>query len=275
VVPPSPADGLHVRSLLALEVRAQRWPNRIVRPLAGGWLLHDPDDPEPVFNRLVDPKAPEEPASWRTWLSDIHGAFEALERRPHVWLAADPGDPRLEVLEADGFERVASGQYLVLERPERVAAVAAAALPPGVRLERVDRWSTAAGAAGRDVAAVIADAFDLEPAFRVLIEADVRQLLEVPAIAFVLARRDGEAVAAARRTTDGSATLLAAIGTRRAHRGRGFGRLVTAAVANDALALGSEMVYLAVEDGNDAAHHLYGGLGFQAAAGSSVALLRR
>jgi ribosomal protein S18 acetylase RimI-like enzyme len=260
--------------LLAFEARAHRWPERTVSDLAGGLLVHDPADPEPIFNRLVNPSWPADEGDWDRWLVPILAAFERLERRPHLWLVADADDPRVVRLAVAGFEVIGTSRYMALATGEPVHAEAERQLP-GVQIERVDGRSGRPLRAAGDLAAVVADAFDLELALHVLVEADIVRMLDVPTIGFVLARLGGEPVAVARRTTDGTATLLAAIGTRRGFRDRGLAGLVTATAAVDALAAGSRTIYLGVEDGNEAAQHLYRGLGFRFAAGNVVAVLRR
>jgi ribosomal protein S18 acetylase RimI-like enzyme len=274
VIEDAPIEDPSVGALLAFEARAHRWPERTVSELVGGLLVHDPADPEPIFNRLVNPSWPADDADWAGWLAPILAAFEKLARRPHLWLVAEPDDPRLERLGAAGFEVIGTSRYMALATAERIHTEAERQVR-GVQLERVDGRSARPLRAAGDVAAVIADAFDLEPALHVLVEADIVRMLDVPTISFVLARLGGEPVAVARRTTDGRATLLAAIGTRRGFRDRGLARLVTATAVVEALADGSQTVYLGVEDGNEAAQHLYRGLGFRFAAGNVVAVLRR
>ena len=279
VIEDAPIEDPSVGALLAFEARAHRWPERTVSELAGGLLVHDPADPEPIFNRLVNPSWPGDERDvdqrdWDRWLAPILAAFERLERRPHLWLVADADDPRVVRLAVAGFEVIGTSRYMALATGEPVHAEAERQLP-GVQIERVDGRSGRPLRAAGDLAAVVADAFDLELALHVLVEADIVRMLDVPTIGFVLARLRGEPVAVARRTTDGTATLLAAIGTRRGFRDRGLARLVTATAAVDALAAGSRTIYLGVEDGNEAAQQLYRGLGFRFAAGNVVAVLRR
>jgi ribosomal protein S18 acetylase RimI-like enzyme len=274
VIEDASIEGPPVGRLLAFEARAHRWPERTVSELAGGLLVHDPEDPEPIFNRLVNPSWPADEDDWDRWLAPILAAFERLERRPHLWLVADTQDQRVVRLAVAGFEVIGTSRYMALATVEPVHTEGQRQLP-GVQLERVDGRSVRSPRAAGDVAAVIADAFELEPALHVLVEADIVRMLDVPTIGFVLARLGGEPVAVARRTTDGTASLLAAIGTRRRFRNRGLARLVTATAAVDALAAGSRTIYLGVEDGNEAAQQLYRGLGFRFAAGNVVAALRR
>jgi ribosomal protein S18 acetylase RimI-like enzyme len=275
MLPDERTDRPTISRLLALEARAHRWPARRLREVAGGILVHDPHDPEPVFNRLVDPMLPRPGDDWDGWLRDIRDAFGAINRRPHVWLTAAVDDPRIDRLERDGFGQVGASRYMSLEDPAAAQVDALALAAPGAEVERLGPQTPDKPRAARDVAAVIADAFDLDPAFHVLIQGDVVEMLEVAAIGFVVARLDGEAVAVARRTSDGAGSLLAAIGTRRDFRGRGLGRLVTATATQDALAAGSSTVFLGVEDGNDAARHLYERLGYVMADGGVTALLER
>jgi len=274
-VPASPtaAGQPPLRELLALEARAQRWPAREVRPALGGFLVRDRDDPEPVFNRLVDPRPPSGIAERAAWLEGLDTLFDGLERRPHVWLVAEEDDPITATFRESGYEVVGRTRYMVLA--DAAPCRDAIARSDGVRLERIERWSADAGLAARDVAWVIGDAFGLEPALRVLVEADIVRMIDVPAIGFVLARLGDEPVATARRTIDGAGALLAAIGTRPDHRRHGYGRLVTAAAALDSVAAGGRTVFLGVEEGNEAAERLYLGLGFEFADGVVLDLLRR
>ena len=269
------AGRLRVGTLLALEARAHRWPRRTIREVLGGWLVHDPDDHEPVFNRLVDPVLPDADTDIDDWLRAVREVFDRIARRPHLWLTAPFDDARIAGIERAGFGQVGASRYMYLDDRSALELAASVGTANGVAVERVDMTTPDRLRAARDVAAVIADAFELDPAFHVLIEADVVEMLEVPAISFVLVRVEGEAVAVARRTTDGRASLLAAIGTRRGYRTRGFGRLVTSTATQDALAAGSETIFLGVEDGNDAARHLYERLGYAFADGGVTALLQR
>lgn len=269
------AGRLAVGTLVALEARAHRWPRRTIREVMGGLLVHDPDDHEPVFNRLVDPDLPDTDTGIDDWLRGVREVFDRIARRPHLWLTAPFDDPRIARLERAGFGQVGASRYMYLDDRSAIELARSGSGTAGAAIERVDMTTPDRLRAARDVAAVIADAFDLDSAFHVLIEADIVEMLEVAAISFVLVRVEGEAVAVARRTTEGRASLLAAIGTRRGYRMRGFGRLVTSTATHDALAAGSDTVFLGVEDGNDAARHLYERLGYAFADGGVTALLQR
>ena len=80
-----------------------------------------------------------------------------------------------------------------------------------------------------------------------------------------LVRSGGVAVAVARLSVlDGSAGLYG-IGVAPERRREGLGGFITAVAMRAALARGSSLVWLSVEDGNTAARSLYERLGFQAA----------
>ena len=84
-----------------------------------------------------------------------------------------------------------------------------------------------------------------------------------PAAAVLSSTVDGVPAAIARRATTKARQLsLRSIGTRPAFRSRGLGALATALVVRDALAAGSAVIHLAVEDENERALRLYERLGF-------------
>lgn len=77
-----------------------------------------------------------------------------------------------------------------------------------------------------------------------------------------LVRLHDRPVAVARLSQGEGVAGLYAIGVEEEQRGKGLGRLVTAIATRAGLALGNRLVWLSVEDGNDAAQRLYAGLGF-------------
>ena len=83
-----------------------------------------------------------------------------------------------------------------------------------------------------------------------------------PTFTHYLARWEGRPVAVARRATFDGISYLSSIGTATWARGRGFGRLVTAAASSDAVAAGSEWTYLGVFADNRGGHPAVPGLGF-------------
>ena len=76
-------------------------------------------------------------------------------------------------------------------------------------------------------------------------------------------RVDGQPVATGERYTFDGASYISSIGTRPAWRGRGFGKLITLALARDSVAAGIDLVYLGVYADNVRAIRLYQRLGFR------------
>jgi ribosomal protein S18 acetylase RimI-like enzyme len=121
---------------------------------------------------------------------------------------------------------------------------------------------------------VLAESFAV-PERRESIEMETVAMFDAPGLHACLIRIDGEPAAAAKRSTFDGASYLSSIGTRPAFRGRGLGRLVTAIVAADAVAAGSEWTYLGVFAENATAIRLYEGLGFTSLGGPAPDLILR
>ena len=115
----------------------------------------------------------------------------------------------------------------------------------------------------REVAAILAEAFGVEPMRRLALESDAHAFVERGKGSLVLLREDGEAVAVARGTTRDGGTYLSSIATRPERQGRGFGALSTAIAVADAHATGDRVIHLAVETSNERAIGLYLRLGFR------------
>jgi len=268
------------RRLVLHEARAQQTPARELRDLGDGWLLHDPSDAEPFWNRLIAPRWPGAAAAFDRRLDEVITLFATLARLPHVRPLPVGGEPPdlARRLEAAGFVSMGADRRMVLLEPERVAALRAAtegriAAEFGrgaVAVSRQDlgsvsgrerqwserrRWSAAA-------AVVLAEAFGVEPARRVALENDVLACISRPGCAMLLLRVDDEPVAIARRATNAEGSYLSSIGTRPPFRRRGLGALATLLALEDALAAGGPTIHLAVEADNEAARQLYAGLGF-------------
>jgi ribosomal protein S18 acetylase RimI-like enzyme len=281
------------RRLVLHEARAQQTPARELRDLGDGWLLHDPSDAEPFWNRLIAPRWPGDAAGFTKRLDEVITLFATLARLPHIRplpLGGEPPD-MAQRLQAAGFVSMGADRRMVLREPERVgelraraeARVGAAFGAGSVTVSRQDmgsaparerRWGDRRRWAA-DASLVLADAFGVESARRVALENDVLACISRPGCAMLLLRLDGEPVAVARRATNGEGSYLSSIGTRPGFRRRGLGALATLVVLEDALAAGGPTVHLAVEADNDAGHRLYEGLGFDVVGEPAPDLLLR
>lgn len=273
----TPAD---VRWLAWHEARSHGLVGREVRNLGDSYLLHDPTDREPFWNRLAGIAWPEEPGAFDRRLMEALALFGALDRIPHVWPAPGFDEPVDLVgrLTANGFEDHGGGLLMALDseqfpRDERGGAGEAG---PGVTVERLHGLEgDAAEAAGRAIARVLLAAFDVGSERRVAIELEAVQGLATEAYHAIVIRVDGVAAAVTKRTTFAGASYLSSIGTDPAFRGRGLGRLVTRLATEDALADGSRWVYLGVFEDNRVARRLYESLGFEQVGTTNPDLLLR
>jgi ribosomal protein S18 acetylase RimI-like enzyme len=267
--------------LVLHEARAQQTPARELRDLGDGWLLHDPSDAEPFWNRLIAPRWPAATADFERRLDETITLFATLARLPHVRplpVGGQPADLAARLVAA-GFESVGADRRMVLVDPSsvdalvtRTAARVAAAFGEGaVQASRHDAatvgdrdrlgWSERREWAS-DASAVLADAFGVEAARRLALENDVLACISRPGCAMLLLRVDGVPAAIARRATNQDGSYLSSIGTRPEFRRRGLGALATALLLRDALASGGSTIHLAVEADNDAGRLLYERLGF-------------
>lgn len=248
------------------ETRVHALPGREVRDLGDALVLHDPIDREPFWNRAAAISWPSEPAAFDRRLAETLSLFAVLDRIPHVWprpALNEPPDLVARLL-ANGWQDVGGGYVMLLTDPAPAGAATGEALPAGVSLERLG--SSRDGEARRDaadVAQVLAEAFAVEPAREATIELETLAMWDRPYTDVYIARVDGEPAAVAKRTTMEGASYLSSVGTRPAFRGRGLGRLVTAAAVADGVASGSRLTYLGVYAENEPALHLYRTLGFE------------
>jgi ribosomal protein S18 acetylase RimI-like enzyme len=266
---------------------------REVRNLRDAYLLHDPTDREPFWNRLAGIAWPRDGGAFDRRLTEALALFAGLDRMPHVWPMPgfdEPPDlvPRLL---ANGFEDHGGGMLMVLDRTAGSGGSGTSAgsgtgggsdargRPPHgdrVTIERLHRLGGgAAEDAARAVAAVLVASFGVEPERRVAIELEAVQGLTHEAYHAVLIRVDGQPAAVARRTTFSGASYLSSIGTAPAFRGRGLGRLATSVAVEDGLAAGSGWIYLGVFEENDVAQQMYRTLGFERVGGVAPDLLLR
>ena len=275
------------------EARAQQTPARELRDLGDGWLLHDPSDAEPFWNRLIAPRWPDDDAAFERRLDEVITLFATLARLPHIRplpLGSEPPD-MAERLGAAGFATMGADRRMLLLEPELVGArraaaearVAAAFGGAAITVRRQDlgtspardmrwgdrrRWAT-------DAAMVLADAFGVDSIRLLALENDVLACISRPDCAMLLVRVDGEPAAVARRASNEEGSYLSSIGTRRAFRRNGLGALATLLVLEDALAAGGPTIHLAVESDNEAGRLLYEGLGFAVVGDPAPDLLLR
>jgi GNAT superfamily N-acetyltransferase len=253
-----------LRSLEIHEARVHAMPGRQIRDLGDAIMLHDPLDAEPFWNRVNGIRWPGEGAAFDRRVAETVALFATLDRIPHIWprpILNEPAD-LAERLSAHGFEDVGGGHIMVLTDAEP-AKSAIRALPNGITVERCHSLrGDARIRASAGIAAVLTEAFEVEPDREAAIELETEAMFDHPELHACLLRLDGAPVAAAKRATFDGATYLSSIGTLRAFRGRGLGALATAIVTADAVADESRWTYLGVWAGNDAAIRMYERLGF-------------
>ena len=262
------ADPALARRVMVHEARAQQSVGRELRELGDGWLLHDPADAEPFWNRLVAPQWPEARPAFDRRLDEVVTLFSTLDRLPHIRplpAGSQPPDLAHRLLEF-GFEAVGADRRMVLA--DRTPCLALAERwehgpHDGITIERYpDPLPPARRAWALDAAVVLAEAFGVDPFRRLALETDVLACVARRGCSILLVRDSGEPIAVARRATIDGASYLSSIGTRPAWRGRGHGKVATALAVADAIEAGSDLVHLAVDVGNDAAVRFYEALGF-------------
>ena len=257
-------DAEILRSLEIHEARVHAMPGRQIRDLGDAIMLHDPLDPEPFWNRVNAIRWPAEGAAFDRRVAETLALFATLDRIPHIWprpILNEPAD-LAQRLVAHGFEDVGGGYIMVLADAEP-AKSAIESLPAGVIVERCHSLhGDARIRASAGIAAVLTEAFEVEPDRQAAIELETQAMFDHPELHACLVWLDGEPVAAAKRATFDGATYLSSIGTLRAFRGRGLGALATAIVTADAVADGSGWTYLGVWAGSDVAIRMYERLGF-------------
>jgi ribosomal protein S18 acetylase RimI-like enzyme len=253
-----------MRRLLMHEAQVHATPGRDLRDLGDAILLHDPGDPEPFWNRLAAIRWPAEPGAFDRRLTEILVLFSTLSRQPHVWPSPVHDTPRDLVarLTANGFRDMGAGTVMALADPGTVGP-GEPAMPPGLTLERaVGLSGPPAEAVSGAIVEVLADAFDVVAEREPGVQTETLVSLSHRWFTHYLLRLDGRPAAVARRATFDNLTYLSSIGTASWARGRGFGRIVTAAAVRDALDAGSEWTYLGVFADNDVAIRLYERIGF-------------
>jgi GNAT superfamily N-acetyltransferase len=262
------------------EARSHALVGREVRDLGDAWLLHDPTDREPFWNRLAGVAWPRDPGAFDRRLTEILALFAGLDRIPHVWPIPGFDEPPdlVDRLLAFGFEDHGGGLLMAFD-PARAALTSGPSVDAMGRLVTIERFhrlvEDSAMRAARDLSGVLVTSFGLEPERRVAVELEAVQGLATDAYHAVLVRVAGRPAAVARRTTFAGASYLSSIGTDPEYRGLGLGRLATSIAVTDALAAGSRWVHLGVFEENAVARRLYGSLGFEAVGGIAPDMLLR
>ncbi|TAL13326.1 MAG: N-acetyltransferase [Chloroflexota bacterium] len=263
MLPPLVVDPVLGERLAIHEAQVHARGGRELRDLGDAWLLHDPADPEPFWNRVVAPRWPSDEAGFEARIDDLITLFATLGRLPHVRtmpLGGAPHDLETRLIRA-GFRIVGRDRAMALADTGPALAVARTIHGrPNLRVEEVGPSSASSA---MDVARVLVEAFDVETD-------------RVPALAaetLAASRRDGGAVlllldhdrpvAAARRVTSGGASYLSSIGTIPAARGHGYATLLTAIAISGALDQGVGLIHLLAEAGMVRTERLYRRMGFE------------
>ena len=284
---PAPRPAARPAELTAADARWLAWHEacshgligREVRELGDAVMLHDRVDREPFWNRIAGIAWPDESAAFDRRLAEAIALFASLDRIPHVWPLPgfdEPLDLTARLL-SHGFEDAGAGILMAFDPvgPEP-ARRDGPHLAPGITIERFHRSAgPAADDGARGIAAVLAEAFAVEPDRVAAIEEETLVLFGREEFHASLIRVEREPAAAARRTTFGGASYLSSIGTRPRFRGQGLGRLVSEAVLRDAIDAGSRWTYLGVFADNPVARRMYEGLGFVQIGGPAPDLILR
>ena len=264
---PEPWFGLTPETLRFLEIhpaRAIAIPGRGWRDFGDAAMLFSGSETEPFFNRLTAIRWPEDPRAFDARLGAAMELFSALERKPYIWATPELSTPSDIVarLAANGFVDQGGGYDMILVGDP--ATLPDVQIPHGAVLERWNQPSAAdLPALSEGLALVIGDAFSIPDVRRTNLVAEISLTLEQPRFYCYMLRIDGEPVATGERYTFDGASYISSIGTRPAWRGRGFGRLITTALARDSVASGMDLVYLGVYSDNVRAIRLYQRLGFR------------
>jgi ribosomal protein S18 acetylase RimI-like enzyme len=275
---PSPWFGLTPEHLRFLEVH----PARAVSIAGRGWrdfgdsvMLFSAGEKEPFLNRLTAVRWPEDPQAFDARLGQALAVFEALHRKPYIWAIPTLSTPTdlATRLTANGFVDQGGGYDMLLVRDPSL--LADMPLPRGAVLER---WNNPAGpdrtALAEALAVVIGESFNIPDSRRANLAVEIELTLQQPYFHAYLLRIDGEPVATGERYTFDGASYLSSISTRPAWRGRGFGRLITLALARESISAGANLVYLGVYADNVGAIRLYDRLGFSTLGPRSADMLQ-
>lgn len=261
-----PTDAATVRRLLLHEAAVHAVPGRRLTDLGDAILLLDPGDAEPFWNRLAAVRWSSEAAAFDRSLTEAAVLFATMARQPHLWVSPPHDTPRdlARRLAANGFEDAGPGLLMVVRDPTAAQAALARRQATTVTIERhAARDGPGAESVAAAIVDVLLDAFGVGADRRQGVVTETMASLIDPRFTHYLVRVGDQPAAVARSATFDGATYLSSIGAASWARGRGLGRLVTAAAIVDGLAAGSDWVHLGVFADNDPAIALYRRLGFE------------
>ncbi len=263
MLPPLVIDPALGQRLLIHEAQVHARGGRELRDLGDGWLLHDPADPEPFWNRLVAPRWPSDAGRFQARIDNLVTLFATLGRLPHIRtmpLGGEPADLETRLIRA-GFRIVGRDRAMALGDTGPAIAVARTI---GQRANlRVELVGTGSASSAMDVARVLVEAFDVETDRVPALAAETLAASRRDGGAVLLLLEDDRPVAAARRVTWAGASYLSSIGTIPAARARGYATLLTAIAITGALAQGVGLIHLLAEAGIVRTERLYRRLGFE------------
>jgi ribosomal protein S18 acetylase RimI-like enzyme len=268
-------DGALARRLAVHEAEVHARAGRELRDLGDAFLLHDPSDPEPFWNRIAAPAWPDDSAAFERRIDEITTLFATLGRLPHVrTLPIGGGPPDLERrLTESGFRPVGRDRAMVLTDTGPIFALARTlGAQPALRVEAI---GGAAPTRAMDAARVLVEAFNVETDRIPALAAESLAAARRPGGASLLLLDRDRPVAAARRVTLNGATYLSSIGTIPAFRGRGYASLLTAEATRQAIEEGTTLIHLLADAEMDSAARLYARLGFEPVGGPIADLMAR
>ncbi|MBI2762658.1 MAG: GNAT family N-acetyltransferase [Chloroflexi bacterium] len=263
------------RQLAIHEARVHAHGGRELRDLGDGFLLHDPSDAEPFWNRLVALDWPVDHDAFDRRLDEIVTVFATLGRLPHVRtlpLGGRPADLETRLV-GSGFRLVGRDRAMALaDTGPAIGLARTLDRRPNLRVEHVGSGATSRA---MDVARILVDAFDVESDRIPALAAESLAAARRPGGAALVLLDDDRPVAAARRVTLAGMTYLSSIGTIPSLRGRGFASLLTAVAITEALAEGTGLIHLLAEAGMERTERLYARLGFEPVGAPIADLLSR
>ncbi|MBI3746476.1 MAG: GNAT family N-acetyltransferase [Chloroflexi bacterium] len=275
MLPSVALDRALARRLAVHEAAVHARGGRELRDIGDAYLLHDPGDPEPFWNRLAAPAWPDDGPAFDRRLDEVTTLFATLGRLPHIRtlpLGGRPSDLEARLVEA-GFRPVGRDRAMVLTDSGPILALARTL---GRRADlRVEAIGSGEAARAMDAARVLVEAFNVETDRIPALAAESLAAARRPGGASLLLFHGDRPVAAARRVTLDGATYLSSIGTIPAFRGRGYASLLTAEAVRQAMAEGTSLVHLLADAEMDSAARLYARLGFEAVGAPIADLMAR